>query len=200
VCDGGGDDDCDGATDCDDPDCADTPACAPPESCGNCQDDDLDGRIDYEDPDCCTAPRALAVERLTLRPTTVRVRGDRLRLTAVYAPTAPALFDPLKQDTTIQLSDASGTLLCTTIPAARWRRGHGLAIQFADRHGEFADGLESGRFVVNRKGQLTFQTRGRGVAVRSPTDVTVRITVRVGRECSKSTAALRPKKKGLVYP
>ena len=204
VCGDGIDNDCDGLTDCADPDCAADPACAPPmppaEVCGNCVDDDGDGLIDWEDPDCCAQPMALAVDRVQLRPPPARARGDRLRLDAIYSEVTPALFDPLKQDTSLELSDASGSLFCTTIPAGRFRRTQRLAYLFTDRTGSVAGGLERGEFRVNRRGNLLFRARGRGVGLRPVVGGSVRLTLRVGDACARTTMALRSAKKGLVFP
>jgi hypothetical protein len=200
VCGDGLDDDCDGLIDCADPDCAGGPGCPQPEACGNCIDDDADGLVDAEDPDCCAQPMALGVERFMLRPAGGKARSNRLRIAAEYASATPPLFDPLRQDTTVQLSDAAGEAFCTTIAAARWRRARRLAYHFADRAGKFAGGLDAGEFRINRNGNLLFGVRGRGVALRELDPGNVRLTVRVGRECSSSTMALRPGRKGLVYP
>src|SRR3989441_1010189 len=180
VCGDGIDNDCDGLTDCADPDCAADPACAPPpEICGNCVDDNHDGLVDWEDPQCCAQPMALAVDRVTLRPPPARVHGDRLRLQAIYSEVTPALFDPLKQDTSLQLSDASGTLFCTTIPAGRFRRTQRLVFAFTDRAARAAGGLERVEFRINRRGNLLFRARGRAVDLRPLVGGTVRVTLRV---------------------
>jgi hypothetical protein len=202
VCDGGADDDCDGLVDCADPDCATAAACVPQptETCGNCVDDDGDGLVDWADPDCCAGPRALAVGRLTLRPSAGRGRGSQIRLDAVYASATPALFDPLRQDTSILLSDRTGPLLCATIPAARWRRPHRLAYRFTDRAHAFAGGLEAGDFRVTRGGTLLFRVRGRDVGSRPLDGTGVGLTVRVGAECTHSAMVLRSARRGLVVP
>jgi hypothetical protein len=201
-CGNGLDDDCDGLVDCRDPDCAAVPACIPKpvELCDDCVDNDGDGLIDYEDPDCCETSQTLGVDRLTLRSPTVRVHGSQLRLDARYAGTTPALFDPLRQDTTIELSDANGTVLCATIPAKRWRRLRRLTYRFTDATGAAAGGLQTGEFRINRNGALLFRARGRDVGVRPIASGTVRLTVRVGKECSRSSMALRTSRKGLAYP
>src|SRR5206468_4867027 len=108
-------------------------------------------------PQCCAQPMALAVDRVTLRPPPARVRGDRLRLQAIYSEVTPALFDPLKQDTSLQLSDASGTLFCTTIPAGRFRHTQRLVFAFTDRAARAAGGLERVEFRINRRGNLLFR-------------------------------------------
>src|SRR5436305_677248 len=117
--------------------------------CGNCVDDNHDGLGDWEDPQCCAQPMALAVDRVRLRLPPAPVHGDRLRLQAIYSEVTPALFDPLKQDTSLQLSDASGPLFCTTIPAGRFRRTHRLVFAFTDPAARSAGGLESGEFRIN---------------------------------------------------
>jgi hypothetical protein len=113
VCGDGSDNDCDALADCSDPDCAGAPACLAPtaEVCGNCADDDRDGLLDGEDPDCCATAMALTVDRFLIRPPEVKVRGDRLRLSTTWASASPPLFDPLRQDTTVELADGGGPLL-----------------------------------------------------------------------------------------
>ncbi len=201
ICGNGIDDDCDGLTDCADPDCATDPVCAPPaEICGNCIDDDGNGLIDWEDPACCAQPMPLAVDRVQLRPPPARVRGDRLRLQAVYSDVTPSLFDPTKQDTSLQLSDGGGALFCGTIPATRFRHPRRLVFTFNDRTGSIAGGLERGEFRVNRRGKLLFRASGRGDGLRAVVGGNVRVTVRVGNACARATMALRTAKNGLVFP
>ena len=202
VCDNGIDDDCDGLVDCADGDCAAAQACVPKptEICGNCIDDEGDGLVDYEDPDCCAASTALTVGRLTLKPGVVRARGNQLRLEAEYANSTPALFDPLRQDTSVQLSDGTGPVLCATVPAARWRRLRRLTFRFQDRTGAAAGGLQTGEFRINRSGTLLFRARGRDVGIRPIDGSSIRLTVRVGRQCSQASMALRAGRKGLVFP
>jgi len=202
VCGDGIDNDCDGLTDCSDPDCAGAPACRgpTPEVCGNCVDDDGDGLLDGDDPDCCAESMPLAVSRFLVRPPEIKVRGDRLRLATTWAAATPPLFDPLRQDTSIEIADAGGTLFCTTIGGAHWKRGHRLSYRFTDRSGAFAGGLQTGEFRITRNGNLLFTTRGRGMTLRSPVGGTLRVSVRVGRECSRATMTVRPARKGLVFP
>jgi len=132
--------------DCADPDCAHAPECRPHEICGNCIDDDGDGLVDYEDADCCSQGGALVIERMTLEPAGLKLRGNRLAMKARYATSVPPLFDPLAQDTTLQMSDAHGPLFCQTIARAQWKRPHRRRYRFEDRRGRFAGGLETGRF------------------------------------------------------
>jgi hypothetical protein len=200
VCNDGADNDCDGLTDCADPDCAAAPPCIPPqpENCSNCVDDDGDGLIDAEDPDCCAAPMPLGIERLTLRPN--RGHGQRLRLQAAYAAETPRLFDPLRQDTSVLLSDAGGPLFCTRVAAAHWHRARRLLFRFTDRKGSFAGGLESGDFRIIRDGRLMFSARARSLQVRTLDPGSLRLTIGVGTDCSRSTVALRPARGGLTFP
>src|SRR5262249_39600368 len=141
----------------------------------------------------------LAVSRLMLRPRATAAR-DRLLLRTEYAPKASRTFDPLKQDTTIQLSDASGPVLCTTIGAGHWRRTRRLTFRFTDRPHVFAGGLDSGEFLVRRNGTLRFTADGHRLDLRKIDGTSVRLTVRVGAECSRSTMALRSARRGLVFP
>jgi hypothetical protein len=202
VCGDGRDNDCDGLTDCDDPNCAAAPRCTPPtELCGDCKDNDGDGLIDYEDPDCCHQQLVLGLRNMKLRPTTTaKVSGDRLKLKALYAPFTPAGLDPLKQDTSVQISDGSGGMFCATIDHSHWMRRNRRTVSFWDMSGRFANGLSDGRFITTRDGSMIFRTHGRGMKM-SPTDGHgLRVTVRVGDQCSGALTALRPKKSALVFP
>jgi hypothetical protein len=201
-CTNGVDDDCDGLVDCADPDCATDRACLPPpvpEICGNCIDDDGDGLVDFEDPDCCSDPMALSVANLSLQ-TAPKGQGDRFRLDARYAAFTPPLFDPLRQDTSLVISEPGKPLFCTTITAQHWRRKQRLSFRFADPSGGFAGGLQKGQFRINRDGNVVFSARSRALGMKPVDGGSVRLTVRVGRQCSQSTLALRPARKGLVFP
>ncbi len=200
-CSDGIDNDCDGLVDCADPDCAGTPACIPPpEICGNCIDDNHNGLVDAQDPACCASPMTLAVAHLMVRPSAPRGRGNRLKLDAEYAPLAPPLFDPLKQDTSIQLSEPGRPLFCTTIAAQHWKRASRLVFHFSDRKGQFAGGLDAGAFRIDRGGHVLFSARSRTLGMSAIQNGSVEITIRVGQQCSRSTLALRPDRKGLTFP
>ena len=199
VCDDGIDNDDNGLTDCADPACSATPACEhPAEICGDCIDNDGDGLVDYEDPDCCDAPAALTLRRLMLKPTTAKVRGNRLNLRVRSTNFTPAGFDPSAQDTTLQIADASGTIFCKTVSAPNWKHAK-RTFRFRDKKNTFAGGLRKGKFKVKKNGQIVFRTRGKKVDIR-PTDGAVRVTLRVGNQCAQSTALLHPKRKALVFP
>ena len=111
----------------------------------------------------------------------------------------PPLFNPLAQDTSIQLSEPGRSLFCTVVSAVHWKRARRLVFRFADRHGEFAGGLDEGEFRIDRNGHVLFTARSRTVGM-SLQNASLRITIRVGNDCSRSTLALRPDRKGLVFP
>jgi hypothetical protein len=202
ICNDGVDNDCDGLVDCADPDCAAAANCQPPpvEICGNCIDDDGNGLTDAEDPACCANPLTLGVAHLMLRSNDTRTHGNRLKLDAQYAPFAPPLFDPLVQDTQVELSDNGQPVLCTIVGGAHWKRASRLVFRFADRGGHFAGGLDSGQFRIDRSGRVLFSARSRSVGMSGLQTGNVRITIRVGNQCSSSSLALRPDRKGLVFP
>jgi hypothetical protein len=135
-----------------------------------------------------------------LRSATRRAHGDLLRLRSRYALVPSPLFDPLRQDTALQLSDGVGSLFCATTAADRWRRTSGLGYRFTSKDRGAAGGLEAAKFRITRDGNLLFSARARGVARRALEGGSVRLTVRVGSACSTSTMALRPARKGFFFP
>jgi hypothetical protein len=215
-CNGGADDDCDGLVDCADGDCAGAPGCVPPvpEICGDCIDNDGDGLVDYEDRECCPQPVGLGVKHLLLQPRRL------LRLTAAFPAPVPAAVDPLTEDTSLQMSDGTGPLFCTTIAAGHWRRpsrrgtfvrpGDGLHLggsgrapgvfTFRDLRASFAGGLRQGRVVTTAGGRVSFRTHGRTLGLRDLDGGAVRVTLRTGDQCAQSTNALRTRKSARVFP
>ncbi|HYR95352.1 MAG TPA: hypothetical protein VEM57_01395 [Candidatus Binatus sp.] len=176
------------------------PECSKPqEICGDCIDNDGDGLVDYEDPDCCAQMQGLAVQRMMVRRPGGKAHRKRLRLKAVYAEAMPPGFDPQRQDTSIQISDRRGQLLCKTIQASHWmkrRRG----FKFWDMNGSFAGGLSDGRFMTRQSGRVLFRTQGKKVQLRSVEGTNLRVTVRVGTRCTQSSMTLQQRKNGLSYP
>src|SRR5262249_33438631 len=130
------------------------------EICGDCVDNDGNGLVDYEDPACCQQFSTLEMLRMRLvRPgVTLHGRKLRLKLRAVYAQQPPAGFAPTKQDTTIQVSDGRGPLVCATVTKDHWmKQGHHVG--FCDKNGVFAHGLRDGRFITpKRNGKVIFRT------------------------------------------
>ena len=197
-CDDGIDNDCNGRTDCGDSACGAFPACKPAERCDNCVDDDGDGLVDSEDPDCCVQPMTLDLRTVILRPTPPPHR-DGLKLRSMFARLSPANFDPLTQDTSIQISDDEGQIFCTAIAAMHFmpRGRHGMGF-WGD--GSFSNGLTDGRFTVARDGSIHFRTHGAGARVRTSTGRNVRVTVRVGAQCSQAATSLRANESVLLFP
>jgi hypothetical protein len=172
-----------------------TPA---PEVCGNCQHETGAGLVDFEDPACCGASTPLGVRALMFR-STAALDGGRLRLDAIYAPTVPALFDPLTQDTSVQVRDRNGELVCATLSAAHWEHPHVGLYRFRNRGGALATGLTEARFIVTRAGQVVFHASGR-VHLRAIDGAGMLVTVRVGSLCGHSALDLRSRRKALVFP
>jgi hypothetical protein len=200
VCGDGLDNDCDGTSDCDDANCSAAPGCAAPaEICGDCIDNDGDGLVDYEDGDCCGEEMQLGLKRMTLKTKKIRTRGNGLRLKALNAHGPRATFDPTRQDTTLQVADESGQLLCTTVAAKYWTK-KGKTFRFRDKKRAFAGGLKKGRFKMKKNGQIVFKTSGRKMTLRAPSKPRVDITLRVGGACWQAPATLRKKRTILTTP
>jgi hypothetical protein len=199
--------DCDDANTCTSDTCsggvcqhADDPSCTPQEICGNCLDDDGDGLVDAEDPDCCAGPVALDLRRLKLRPGLSKGRGNRLRMRARASRFAVATFDPMSQDTSVQLSDANGQIFCQTVAAPHWKHPRRRLYRFRDKPGAFAGGLKRGNFKMKRSGKVIFRTRGKTVSLRATDGQQVLVTLRVGNQCAQSRMSLRPKRNVLLFP
>jgi hypothetical protein len=205
---------CDTAADCNDEDVCTIEACeegrcafepvvdcgGTPEICGDCVDNDNDGMIDYEDGDCCTEQRVMTIKKVFLKKPSAGPRGRKLRINSIFSQSTPAGFNPLQQDTSLQIADASGQLFCHTITADHWMSRRPRRYKFWDMQRMFAGGLSDGKFMVKKNGRIIFNTVGRKVRLRSVEGSMVRITVRVGGQCSTSTAALRTSKKALRFP
>jgi hypothetical protein len=189
-CTNGIDDDGDGATDCADSDCADDAACAV-EICGDCQDNDGDGLVDYEDPDCCEV-----TDTLTLRKMAMRMRPqlgrNSLRLRGRYLTAGTASFDPTRDGVTLQIADRDGQIYCHDLPVRASKRGLKRGVfRFRDRTGTQAGGLRTVRFKIRKDGRVVFRAKGRKMQFRSPAGSDVDVTLRVGGQCTQTTAALR---------
>src|SRR5439155_1417383 len=114
--------------------------------------------------------------------------------------TTPGGFDPTRDDTSVQIADGTGQVVCATVPAGHWMRPTPRRFSFCDKDGAFAGGLRDGRFVKRRNGRVVFRAISRKLPDRAVEGTNVRITVRVGNQCSQSTMELRAKKTALVYP
>ena len=179
-------------------DCTPSPT-KPVEICGDCIDNDGDGLVDWEDPDCCEQLIAMQPQRVMLKRPTAKGR-NRMRVKAIYSYFTPVGFDPNQHDTSLQISDGAGQVVCATVPAGHWMRPTPRRFSFCDKDGTFAGGLRDGRFVKRKSGRVIFRAVSRKFPNRPIDGTSVRITVRVGNQCSQSTMGLRAKKKALVYP
>jgi len=194
VCGDGVDNDCDGSTDCDDANCSAAPGCAAAvEICGDCIDNDFDGLVDYEDSDCCAEEMNLGLKRMTLKTKAMRTRGNGLRMKARNLQGSRGLFNPTRNDTTLQVSDEKGQLFCATVAAKNWKK-KGKSFRFRDKKGTFAGGLKKGRFKVKKNGQIVFRASGRKMTLRTPAKPRIDVTLRVGGACWQAPATLRQKK------
>ncbi len=199
-CTNGIDDDGDGLVDCHDPDCAGFPTCAGVEVCGDCIDNDGDGLTDYDDPDCCGAPTPLVVGRLMLQPMPKKPNAKRLRLRAKSTGFAPETLDPMHADTTVQISDANGLMLCQHIPAVDWTHRHPRVFAFKDKTGQLAGGMKRARFAMKKSGRVPFRAVGQAITLGQTTGHDVHVTIGVGGRCSQMTTDMRVKGRKLLLP
>jgi uncharacterized repeat protein (TIGR01451 family) len=198
-CTNGVDDDGDGLVDCQDTDCADLPICAV-EVCGDCTDNDGDGLVDYEDPDCCNAPATLDVKRMMLQPSPKKPNAKRLRLKVRDTGFAPETLDPMTADTTLQISDPNGMILCQHIPAAAWTHRNPRSFRFLDKTAKVAGGIKNALFKMKRNGLVPFRALGKAVVLGTTDGHDVKVTVGVGAQCSQSMTQLRVKGRRMVLP
>ncbi len=194
ACADGADNDRDGDVDCSDRDCTGDPACTV-EVCDDCQDNDGDGLVDYDDSDCCAATHALALRRMSmkLKPGTA---GNRLRLRGKYVTATPASVDPARDGVTLQIADGDGQVYCHDIPVRTRKRLLKRGVfKLRDRKGTSAAGIRSARIKIRKDGRVVFRIRGRKMQFRTPTGSGVRVTLRVGGQCTQAVAPLRTRQR-----
>jgi hypothetical protein len=122
-----------------------------------------------------------------------------VRVHATYAPVPSPFFDPLTEDTSVQIRDSNGELVCAILDAGHWKR-YGLHLyRFRERGGPLTGGLTDARFKVARGGRVVFQANGR-IPLRPSDGAGVLVTVRVGNQCAHSVLDLRSRKSALVFP
>jgi Cohesin domain len=162
----------------------------PTEACGNCLDDDGDGAIDYEDPDCCAAPVAMQVTKGKLT-----AKAGALKL---LAQAGLAGIDPTQDDVSVQVRNANGELVCTTIPRSLWKKKR-KAFAFRDPGGSHA-GITALDVKPQKSGAVKFSAAGKGFDVGRFDGPSLGVTLRVGESCTRGNLPLRKTKKGLVGP
>ena len=186
---------CDGPGACSDPTCHAAPQCASPkEICGDCIDNDGNGLTDFEDPACCEETTALAIRNMMLKAVHGKKDGKDLQLRARFTIFTPAGFDPMMRDTTLQISDANGPIVCQTMPASEWKSVRKGVYRYA---GE--EGLYRGGFTVKHDRRIVFQTVGKNMGLRAIDPNKVIVTVRAGGICAQSMTNLRGKKTPRVF-
>jgi uncharacterized repeat protein (TIGR01451 family) len=171
----------------------------PVEICGNCIDDDGDGLVDGDDPDCCDETAPLDLRTMKIKESTGKA-GNRLRVKARYAATVPVDFDPMHQDTQIQITDGNGQVFCQTVTADHWTHKHHPVFRFKDKTHSFAGGLKIGKFRMKRNGEVMFRTRGKQLVLGATDGRDLKVTIRVGNRCATSQMSLHAKRKALVFP
>src|SRR5262249_43318165 len=109
-----------------------------------------------------------------------------------YLAGAPASFSPTRDGVTLQIADRDGQIYCHDIPMRATKRGlkHGV-FRFRDRTGARADGLRTVRFKIRKDGSVVFRAKGGKMPFRAPAGDNVDLTLRVGGQCTHTTAALR---------
>ncbi len=161
------------------------------EVCGNCVDDDADGLTDDADDACCPTSEALRIVK-------GRVSGKKgdLGVAKLKLKSAPgAAFttaDPTTAPVTIQLADADGAVVCTTLTPWK-RKGKRFAFKQA------GTGLTKGALASGKKG-VALTLAGKSLDLSALDGDQLLMTVRVGDHCARGAAPLRRKGKALVAP
>ena len=170
-----------------------------PEICGNCVDDDGDGLVDTLDPDCCEQPVVMQATQGKLVVGKGAGASAKLTLKSVLAQSGLADINPLADDVTIQLHNASGEALCTTLRHDRWKKKGKKGFAFRDASGSQA-GLTAADIKVLKTGTVRFSAAGRGLDLSRYKQPDLTVAVGVGARCSRGTVGLRQARKGLVFP
>jgi cysteine-rich repeat protein len=164
--------------DCDDGNQADGDTCPADckiaeTDCGNCLDDDGDGLVDAADPGCDAVPFTVGRAKLNgRRPKAVLDLNGKLAL-------------PMKASGSVSLllTDASGTIVCTTLGTMR-AKGRAGSVR-----GKAAGGTVAVRWVKGAKG--TVVVAGRKLAVDAPADGKLTVGIGVGDRRFVAAATLR---------
>ncbi len=122
-----------------------------------------------------------------------------MRVDATYAPAPSPFFDPLTEDTSVQIRDSKGEVVCAILGARHWKRPSLHLYQFRNRGGPLTGGLTKARFMVTRRGRVVFHAKGR-IPLRPTDGAGMLVTVRVGNQCAHSVLDLRSRKSALVFP
>jgi hypothetical protein len=142
---------------------------------------------------------ALALKKFSLKVPTAKVKSHKLRV-KMRAAFLPADFDPMTQDTSLQIADAEGQIFCQTIGAQNWKHPRRRIYRFKDKARSFAGGLGRGKFVMKKKGGIAFATAGKKMQLPSTAGGNVVVTLRVGNQCAQTEMNLRTNRKGFVFP
>jgi len=169
------------------------------EICGNCLDDDGDGEVDYLDTDCCEAPVVMQSTQGKLVAGKGSGANAKLTLKSVLAQGGFSDLDPLAADVTIQLHNAAGEPLCTTLRHDRWRKKGKKGFAFRDPSGSQA-GLTAADIKILKSGTVRFSAAGRGLDLTRYKQPDMTVAVGIGGRCSRGTVGIRQARKGLVFP
>jgi hypothetical protein len=151
----------------------------PPEICGNCLDDNWNGLIDFEDPACCSTVQPLTVTQATFRPA-----KSTLHIRATFPDGTFAGLDPRQQDVHLQVRDASGELVCSTIPAAAWQKLFQRTFGFFDQRLTVSPPIRCLCLALPRNGQTRASMIAGGVRPDSPLLSPTEITISIGGQCA----------------
>mgnify|MGYP001582344580 CR=1 FL=1 len=171
------------------------------EQCGNCLDDDGDGQIDAEDADCCDGSLGLALRRARIAPGHA---GMAVRLNASLPGAASAKLDQTQGGLTVQLRDATRSVLCAHLGAFT-RKRNGRTFTYQDGGGSVR-GIRNASLRVGKR-DLALALDGKAVVLDAVPAGSLQMTVAMadqsGNRCATAPAsALRGvgKKGALRFP
>jgi Right handed beta helix region len=168
----------------------------PPEICGNCLDDDGNGLIDFEDPACCSTVQPLTVTQASFHPA-----KSTLHIRVTFPDGTFAGLDPRQQDVHLQVRDASGELVCSTIPAAGWQKLFQRTFGFFDQRLTVSPPIKCLSLSLPSKGKTGATITAAGVKPGSPLMSPLEITLNIDHQCAAGPLSVQQKAEGWrVFP
>ncbi len=116
---------------------------------------------------------------------------DTLLLRGSLPASANGALDPLSEDVSVVLADATGTVYTATIPAGTFRAGpSGTSFTFRDPTGAVAGGIRRARLKVRNDGTERWRVKARDVSLQDP-GAGLEAVLDIGDDCFTAAARCR---------